>query len=295
MKDLAFDWNDLKFFLAVARARGLSGAATLLGTSASTVSRHVSALEARLGATLFLRQQTGYLLTDDGTSLLAHIEEVEQAMVAVERRGQAALQEDVSGQVRLATTEMLAVHMIAPHLGELRARHPRLQVELKIALTRADLSRREADLALRLVAPQPDDGGADYIGTPVGELAFALYGAADGPPGDDWRGGDYVSWDDSWSELPMVKWLASAFAGKAPALASNSLQAQYAAVRAGVGVGVLPCFLADHDPTVRRLEQRPEMTRPLWLVWHRDLKASRRVQAMREFLVDLIERHLHPA
>lgn len=298
MKNLAFDWNDLKFFLAVAQHGGLSGAANELGTSASTVSRHIAALEERLGVTLFLRQQTGYLLTDDGENLRQHVEQVEQAMTAVERNSHLSAQQEVSGQVRLATTEMLAIHLIVPHLPGFRARYPKLQVEINIALSRANLSRREADLALRVVAPTPDDGAGDYIANRVGKLDFGVYCAAGLLPaspagskdaGTAWQELDYISWDESWIDLPMVKWLHSAFGGKRPVVTCNSLQAQYAAVRAGLGVGMLPCFICDHDPDLRRLDaDNASLSRDLWLLYHRDLKASRRVIAMRDFVTELV-------
>lgn len=300
MKNLAFDWNDLKFFLAIARHGGLTGAATALGTSASTVSRHVDALEKRFGTTLFLRQQTGYLLTDDGAELMQHIEQVEQAMMATERSGRRAALQDVSGQIRLATTEMLALHLIVPHLPLLRARHPKLQVELHIALARANLSRREADLAVRLVAP--DDSAGDYIGSRIGLLDFGVYCARSAVPRSDdaddsdaWRRMDYVSWDDSWSELPMARWLQAEFGGRPPALACNSLQVQYAAVQAGLGIGMLPCFIGDRDASLCRVGSHAKpLSREIWLLYHRDLKASRRVGVMRDFITELVNIHLRP-
>ncbi|WP_136417926.1 LysR family transcriptional regulator [Herbaspirillum sp. ST 5-3] len=298
MKNVAFDWNDLKFFLAVARHGGLSAAGLALGTSASTVSRHIAALEERFGASLFLRQQTGYLLTDDGAALLKHIDLVEQAMMAAERNSLSSAQQELSGQVRLATTEMLAFHLIVPQLHRFRERYPKLQVELNIALTRANLSRREADLALRIVAPDPDDGAGDYIASRVGKMDFGMYVAAGSLPADAkaaaaWQSLDYVSWDDSWADLPMAKWMKTTFRDKPPALACNSLQAQYAAVRSGLGVGMLPCFIGDGDPTLQRLGGiQPSLSRDLWLVYHRDLKGSQRVIAMRDFIVELINERL---
>lgn len=271
----------------------MSGAATALGTSASTVSRHVDTLEKHFGATLFLRQQTGYLLTDDGAELMEHIEQVEQAMMATERKGRRSVLQEVSGQIRLATTEMLALHLIVPHLPLLRARYPQLQVELNIGLARANLSRREADLALRLV--EPDAGAGDYIASRIGSMDFDMYCArrAMQQHADGWRQMDYVSWDDSWSELPMARWLQVEFGGKPPALACNSLQAQYTAVQAGLGVGMLPCFLGDADTSLSRLDSDAgTLSRDLWLVYHRDLKASRRVGVMRDFIVELVATHL---
>lgn len=278
MKDLSFDWNDLKFFIAVARGGGLSGAATALGTSASTVSRHIDALERRLGRTLFLRRQNGYLLTDEGSELAAQVGLVEQAVLSAEH---STAQQELSGVVRLATTEMLAQYLVVPQLPILRARHPALRIELNIAMERVNLTRRDADLALRLA--EPDRG--DYIARRIGKIDFGLYHAV-GSASD----GDYVGWDGAWEGLPMAAALRAAFDGKAPVLTCNSLPAQIAAVRAGIGAGMLPCFIGDAEARLQRLEQQAApLSRDLWLVYHRDLKASLRVRAMADFLArDLV-------
>ncbi len=304
MKDLTFDWNDLKFFLAVARQGGLSGAAAMLGTSASTVSRHVVALEQRLGANLFMRQQTGYLLTDDGGELLKRVEQVEQAMAATERNAYLAAHREVSGLVRFATTEMLAHHLIIPHLPEFRSRYPNLQVEINIGLARANLSRREADLALRLIEPNPDDDAGDYVASRVAKMEFALYCAAGSAMAatSQLKGAnvtpatEHVSWGDNLAGLATAKWLRHAFGEKAPVLRSNSLQGQYLAVRSGIGAGLLPCFVADRDAALQRLgDSGALLSQDLWMVYHRDLKASRRVIALRDFVIELLRTHLTPS
>jgi len=304
MKNASFDWNDLKFFLATARHRGLSGAALALDTSPSTVSRHIASLERALGATLFLRHQTGYMLTDDGSELFNRTEQVEQAVMATERSAAQAAQQRITGQVRLATTEALALHLIAPRLPAFHARYPHLQVELHVAMARANLTRREADLALRVVPPSADDGAADYVASRVGTLRFAMYGAAgklpfsggDAGAAETWRSLEYVSWDETTAGLPVAKWLAAAFAGRPPVFSCNSMQVQYAAVRAGVGAGLLPCFVADRDSGLQRIPvSLPLPANDLWLVYHRDLKASQRVIALRDFIRELADAQLAAA
>jgi DNA-binding transcriptional LysR family regulator len=303
MKNSGIDWNDLKYFLATARHGGLSGAAAALNSSASTVSRHVAALEQSLGATLFLRHQTGYMLTDDGSELYARTEQVEQAIMATERSAAQAAQRQITGQVRLATTEMLAQHLIAPHLAQFHARHPQLQLEVHVAMTRANLTRREADLALRLVAPQEDEGASDYVASRIGMLHYGLYAAAgtldpapDRAQADAWRSLAHVGWDEASSGLPTAKWLASAFAGKSARFCCNSMQTQYAAVRAGLGIGLLPCFVAARDALLQRIPVSMALpANELWLVYHRDLKASQRVIALRDFIRELAAAHLQDA
>lgn len=286
------DWNDLKYFLAVARCGGLSGAAASLNTSASTVSRHIDAMEARLGIRLFLRQQRGYLLTDRGSELFTHVAEVELAMQAVERRSAAS--GEVSGLVKLAAPESLANFLIAPHLPAFRARYPQLQVELVVGRNLADLTRREADIAFRIVNPQQRDHAPDYIAHCVGRMSFALYCTpAALQQAGDWRNLDVVNWDESWLKLPMMEWLAQLFPGKEPVLRVNSMQTQYAAIRAGLGATFLPHFIGDGDSALQRVEIGALQTeRELWLLYHRDLKGSQRVLAMRDFVAELCTRYL---
>jgi len=281
MKDLSFDWNELKFFLAVARGGSLSGAAAILGTSASTVSRHVDALERRTGRTLFMRQQSGYMLTDDGSELLEQAEQVGHAMAAAEHGARRLGQDQVSGAVRLATTEMLALHLVVPQLPALRKQHPALRVELNIGMSAVNLSRREADLALRMARP---DDSADLIAKRIGKIDFGLYRAAGSQHNDD----DYVGWDGAWDGLPMAAALRACFNGQPPVLACNSLPAQIAAVRAGIGAGMLPCFVGERDSALQRMQHpAAPVSRDLWLVYHRDLKASLRVRAMADFLYNV--------
>lgn len=286
------DWNNLRYFLAVARAGGLTPAAARLGTSASTVSRHIDAMETGLGVRLFLRQQRGYLLTDAGTALFEHVAEVERAIATVERSGAAS--GEIAGEVKLAVPESLAHYLIVPALPGFLAQHPQLRVELLVSRYRADLSRREADLALRIMEPQRHDIAPDYIAHRVGEFRFGLYCApAALTHAGDWRRLPHVTWDAAWTQLPMVEWLHALFPGQPPTLRSNSMQAHYMAARAGVGAALLPRFLGDADPALHRIDIDLAHTRhELWLLYHRDLKGSQRVVAMRDFVQETCRREL---
>jgi DNA-binding transcriptional LysR family regulator len=286
------DWNDLRYFLAVARSGGLTPAAAVLRTSASTVSRHIDAMEARLGVRLFLRQQRGYLLTDQGSTLFDHVAEVERAMHTVERRGDGA--GEIAGLVKLAASESLANYLIAPHLPAFTCRHPQIRVELVVSRSTADLSRREADLALRLVNPEQRDHNPDYIAHPLGLLGFGLYCApAALARVSHWRELNYVSWDESWAKVPITEWLRQLFPDREPVLRTNTLHTQYVAARSGLGAIMLPCFAGDAEPALQRLDTAELRTdRELWLLYHRDLKASQRVLAMRDFLQALTRQQL---
>jgi DNA-binding transcriptional LysR family regulator len=287
--NIDFDWNDLKYALTVARFGGLSHAAKLLGTSASTVSRHIQQLETSLGQTLFLRQQSGYLLTDQGKEVLELIAGVEQALLALDRHQKPeASSEHVSGLVRLASAELLATHLIIPHLPELYAAHPNLQVEILIDIRLADLNRREADLALRLIAAGGKINDQDYIAHAVGNMEFAAYASRIHEVGDQ-----YISWGQDWTHLASAEWLAQQFKTQPAVLGVNSANAQLQAVKHGIGIALLPRYLGDADPDLREIEfSKTQFSRDLWLVYHRDLKASRRVQLMREFLTATIQETL---
>lgn len=288
----ALDWNNLKYFLAVARTGGLTPAAAHLATSASTVSRHIDAMEARLGVRLFLRQQRGYLLTDAGSALFGQVAEVERAMQAVERSGAAS--GEVAGEVKLAAPESLAHYLIVPQLPTFLERYPQLKVELLVSRYRADLSRREADLALRIVQPAHRDFSPDYIAHEVGTFRFGLYAtpAALAKAGG-WQALPHVTWDAAWIKLPMVEWLHALFPGQAPVLRSNSMQAHYMAARSSVGAALLPRFLGDPDPALTRVDVDLAHTHhELWLLYHRDLKGSQRVLAMRDFVQGICQREL---
>lgn len=292
----SFDWNDLKYFLAVARFGGLSAAAVELGGSPSTVSRHILALERHLGVRLFLRQQSGYLLSDEGTSLFERVVAVERSTDAVARGTAGHPQLDgVSGVVRLAAPESLAVHLVTPHLPQLHARHPRLQVELVVGQAQADLSRREADLALRLVDPSGQRASRDHVARQLGRMPFGLYASPQAHPGDGapWRERNYINWNTAWIHIPTAEWLERMYSPRAPVFSSNSLDVQIAAARTGLGLVLIPSYIGDADPALRRVpvdETLPH--RDVWLVYHRDLKGSSRVLAMKAFLVDLLARKL---
>lgn len=291
-----FDWNDLKYFLAVARHGGLSRAALQLNTSASTVSRHIGALEKRLGMRLFVRLSTGYLLTDAGSELFDRVAEVERSTQAVERRSSVAGESDkVTGLVRLAASDSMGVHLLAPRLALLQQRHPALRVELVLGHAPADLTRREADVALRMLDPAKPNAHPDHVMHRMGKVPFSLYASpallqGARPDQLDWTQLPHVSWDQSLRHLPIAQWMTRAVPDqRQPSFTSNSLSAQMVAVAAGLGVGVLPDYLArTHAGLVRLPVDTEDMARELWLVYHRDLRSSRRVQAIRAFIDEVL-------
>lgn len=294
----SLDWNDLKFFFAVAQEGSLTAAAEQIGSSPSTVSRHIDALEKRLDVALFLRQQTGYVLTDQGKAVLEQVSVVEQSMHSVQRRGDhSRLDLQLTGKIRIATTEGIAALLIAPNLSEFLLRHPQVQIDLVADTAIVDLNRREADLALRFVNPNIRINDQDYIATYLGKMPFGAYCARrllNGDSPTDIQSlipkFDYISWSDEWSNLPMVDWLKTVFESQAPILTSNSLLVQYEAARAGLGIALLPDYMGSSDSLLCKIVLPDDIPswRELWIVYHRDLKSSQLIVAMRDYLKELV-------
>jgi DNA-binding transcriptional LysR family regulator len=283
------EWDEFKYFLAVARSGSLTGAGRVLKASAATVGRRMTALESRLGARLFDRGQTGYTLTESGEAIRLKAEEVEESVLSLERE---AFGRDLraSGKVRVATAEDIATVVLAPRLTQFRHSHPGIMLEIVSSWEVADLTRREADVAIRTVRPTRGDyvirqsgvwNCALYVSKPYAHAHKLVIDANEMPNLDviSWtedhrfRGGDWF--DKHAQNAPVV-------------LAANSRHIQYAACKAGLGAAILPCLAADNDPDLLRLLP-PERVRsvPLWLVVHRDLLRTARVRVVMDFLADV--------
>ena len=283
------DWNDLKFFLAVARTGSLTRASASLRASQSTVARRIGELEDSLRARLFERHQTGYLLTDEGQEILKRAEAVEEGMLAVER-GAAALDANVSGTVRLATSENLASDLVIPALPAFLQRHPNLQLEIVTTTTTVELGRREADLALRVV--RPTSGNLKVRG--LGTMTYGVYASRDylerhpQTGSDPLAGRAVITWDEAHGHLPAARWWAGKVAPEQVVLATSSLPTQIAAVCAGLGLAIVPDFLATAPQLVRVVPPEAVFSNGVWLVTHADLSASARVRAVSGFLAEIV-------
>ena len=287
--DAPVDWNDLKYFLEVARGGSLTRAADVLRVSQSTVGRRIAELESRLATRLFARHQTGYFLTDEGRELLGRAQAAEDNMLAFER-GASGLAPAVSGIVRLATTENLATDLVIPALPRFVARHPQLRLEIVTTTATVELGRRDADLALRVV--RPSQGNLKM--RRLGEMTHGVYGHRDylarhpARDGDPLAGRAVVTWDEAHAHLPATRWLAQRAPDAHIVLTASTLRAQIAAVRAGLGLAVLPDFLATDPDFVRVLAPDEVFSDGVWLVMHADLAASNRVRAVADFLAEAV-------
>ena len=280
------EWDDLRHFLAVARAGSLAEAAHQLKTSPATVGRRVAALEAKLGARLFDRKQTGYTLTESGAAIHKKAEDVEEAVLSVERE---ALGRDlnVSGRVRLATSDELAANLISPHFGEFRRCYPRILLEVVAHVDLANLSRREADVALRSARPEQHNLMIRRAGWwKCGLYAAKSYAAAhDLEPGiRNFSNLDVITWTEEFAHYRGGPWFAEHARDASVALQANTRRIHYGACKAGLGLAILPCLSADRDPDLVRLLAPEEVfVAELYLVTHRDLARTARVRAVIDF------------
>jgi DNA-binding transcriptional LysR family regulator len=277
----AMDWDDARVFLAVARRGSLRAAGRALGLSQPTVGRRLAAFEATFGGpSLFDRLPEGLRLNATGAALLAAAEQLEEAALALERQ-RAAASPVLSGTVRVSVGEwaagFLARHLAGPAASALPAG---ILLELVETQQTANLARREADLAVR---HHPPEGGDLYIAR-LGTFACAVYRR---------RGADCTAWvtyTEEQAHYPTARWAEERVreSGARVALRASTMPMQLAAIRAGAGRGVLPCYAADADPLLERLTPPvPEIAAEYWVIVHRDLRRAACVRAVIDWLQGL--------
>jgi DNA-binding transcriptional LysR family regulator len=286
------DWNDLRLVLALARARSLPGAAAALGVNHSTAYRRLAALEARLGIRLFDKAAGGYRATEAGQRMAGAAERVEAETLALDRAitGQDT---SLSGSLKVTSSETLAYRVLTGLLADFRRQHPGIRVELSIDNRQLDLSRREADVALR--ATRPTEG--DLFGRKVADIAWTIYGsrgylAEHGMPAGiaDAAKFAFIGWEDG-ARVRAAEWLADAVPAAAVVYRSSSLVNQLVAVQNNIGLAVLPCYLGDPEPDlVRTAPPMRELTRELWLITHSDLRQTARVRAFFDVIGEGLKR-----
>ena len=282
------NWDNARFFLAVARTSTLRGAAQRLGVDQATVGRRIAGLEEELSAKLFLRTSTALVLTPAGEALIGPAEAMEQAAHTIERRV-AGIDEQLAGTIRVATTDTMAATFVLPAIARLRQQHPGIDVVCMASKSIANLTKREADVAVRTLRPDASDLIARRIGQmETGVYASRSYVAARGEPeeGAAFAGHDLVlyprnevpwMWDDLCGE-PITR-------GRV-VLQSNSATALIEAVAAGMGMTELVCRRAEAYPQLVRVLPNRRSLQDVWLVTHADLHKTARVRALLDCIVE---------
>jgi DNA-binding transcriptional LysR family regulator len=278
------DWGDLKYVVALARTGSLSAAARRLGAEHTTVARRVAALEAALGVRLFDRTARGYALTAEGEQIAELAYRVEDEVFGIERLA-SSRQSGLSGVVRISAPPAFASHFLASRLTGLRAAYPALELELAGESRDVSLSRREADLAVRLSRPQP----ASIVARKLGTMAYGLYAGREYLARTPAAELDYLGYDDSLDQVVQQRWLRALAGERRLALRTNDLTTLHQAAAAGLGAAALPRFLGDPDPRLERLPvDGAAASREIWLLVHPDLRRSPRVRAVMDHLVQLV-------
>ena len=280
------NWDDLKVFLAISRTHSLSAAGRSLGMSQPTVSRRLAGMEARLGVRLFDRTRQGYVLSGPGSDILETVQHVEEELTAVERTvfGQ---DRRLTGGLRVTCTEVLANLYLAPHLARFLGEHPAIDLGVVCTFQHLSLSRREADVAIR-VSSQPPDA---LVGRRVADVALAVYTAR--VPGARARRrdlldkADWIGWQDDTYNRMMI---TGPFPKARIRHRVDDMQAMCSMARCGPGLAVLPCYMADTDRGLVRAISEPVTDRSLglWVLTHPDLKRVARVRAFTEFMTRAI-------
>ena len=290
------DWNDLRYFLAVADDGSTLAAGRRLRVSQTTVARRIAALEEAVGLPLFDRRQAGYALTPAGTQLLGHAREVERAAT---RFGDASAAEgrDVSGVVRLTSEEIYANTLLGPMLVDLHELYPGIRIDLDATGDIRDLGAGEADIALRATAqPQP----AGIVGRRLCIDTWALYcsrhyAATHGIPRNtaELKGHALIGGGGGNLGRAYEAWIHEIGLEDQVAIHHGNSTGLLSAVRSGFGITVLPSLVADTEPDlVRCMPPNRDRGHVLWLVTHERVRQSPRVRTVIDFLYDRLKKRI---
>ena len=284
----AADWSDLRVFLEVARTGKATAAGQALGVDYTTVGRRVRALEAALGVVLFDKSRArGYQLTADGERLLAHAEAMSTAAEALRDEALAGAR-DLSGQVRIGTTEGFGNFFLAPQLARLQRRYPGLRIDLLPVPRFVSLSKREADLAVTIEHPK----GGPYVCAKLSDYQLRLYATREyleaHPPiegVEDLKLHAFAGYVDELLFSTELAYMSRIAPPERVVFRSTSVIAQLTAAQQGGALAVLPCFLAAQDPRLLPvLAREVVVTKSFWIYCHEDHRRARRVQAVWEHL-----------
>ncbi len=288
MPTQSFAWNDLEIVLAVARGGSLSAAARALGVDHSTVFRRLKALEAKVGARLFERLPGGYAATAAGTEMRSAAERVESEIQDLERR-LAGRDLRLEGRVRLTAPDDLMEGVLIEPLARFRRRFPGIRIEAVVDNRMLNLTRREADVAVRPTRDPPEA----LVGRRIAGIGMAVYASRArrdllGAAGlADLAGREWIGWEEGGGPAAGAAWTARHLPDGQWVYRTNSMRQQLVACRAGLGLALLPRFLGDGDAAlVRVLPLGSELASGLWLLTHRDLRRTARIRALLDFLYE---------
>lgn len=283
------DWDDIRYFLAIYRSGSSNGAARGLGVQHTTVGRRLTALEEALGTHLFIRTPEGLSPTAAAMEILPLAEDAERSFLAIARQVGSS-DSRIEGQVRLTTSDAFSTYIVR-QLAKLRQRNPALTVEILGGNSVLDLTRGEADLAIRMVpTTQPE-----LICRKVGVAGWSLYASDDylkrrGRPNSptDLSGHDVIGFDESLAGSPGALWLSRHATGTHTPLKGNSIGAVVNAAIVGIGLAVVPCYIASPEAALCRVTPEVLSSRDIWLVFHPDGARIARIRTVIDFIAEVI-------
>jgi DNA-binding transcriptional LysR family regulator len=283
------DWGHLRFFLELVRTGSHSSAAHRIGVDRNTVARRVAALERDLGLTLFERGPQGWRCTPAGHDLAQLASRVEEDVLALTRHADAR-DRSPTGIVRLTTAMHISAHLLAPSLPALAARHPQLVLEVAADQRTFDLTRREADLAVRMGRPRD----AGLVMRKLTDVTYGFYASR------SWLGGrsravdlardPFLGHDESLAGTPHERWIRELAPNRRVVFRTNSTASLASAARAGVGIALIPRFVGEGDPALLRLDGPKPAHHEMWLLVHGELRRTPRVAAVIDWLDDVVAR-----
>lgn len=287
------DWDNLRYFLELSRAGKLTAAARHLGVDHTTVSRRVQALEKSLGRPLFIRSGAGYTLAEAGRRLLAQVEAMESAFLAIEQEEGESVAGGISGLVRIGATEGYGVELLAGQLATLSKRHPHLGIDLLAVPRMVRLARHEADIVITLERPER----GPYIITKLTDYTLRLYAAPEylerHPPirsREDLREHTFVSYIEDLLYSKELHYLDEIGRPKQIFLRSTSILAQQNAAIAGAGIAILPSFSARKvEGLVEVLADQVEFVRTFWMLMPVEGKDLARMRVTWDFLREMAQ------
>lgn len=282
------NWDDLRFVLAVADQGSVASAARRLGVNHTTVLRRVHAFEEAQKIRLFERLPQGYALTAEGEQLVQTARGIDDMVATLERRI-AGRDLKLEGVIRVTTTDTFMTTVLPGHVAAFRRCHPRIAIELALTNSRLNLTKRDADIAIRPAKELP----APLVGRRVAEIGFAVYGGKDYlsaqgldmfAPAQTWLAGDEML-----ANSPVAAWMRRHVPDARIAFRADSFVALCHAARAGLGLTVLPCCLGDSSPDLERLDGPVDgLTTGLWLLTHLDLSRAARIRAFMDHMEEAL-------
>jgi molybdate transport repressor ModE-like protein len=273
------NWDDLRIFLAVAREGSISGAAKRLAVQHSTVSRRLRALEKRLGTRLIERKKSGYELTEAGEELQLSARKIEAEILGFEG-AQGGHDVGATGELRVSAINNMASTVLMPMFARFSEAYPKIELHIQVSNKFVKLAERDADIAIRLTNTPLDT----LIGSRLTTVASAVYGSREhcariktGETHEKWLGVECCGSHMSWTK--------EACSDKAHNFYVDDTLLTLAALKAGAGLAYLPCFMGDDDPSLVRFRSpKPQHDLGLWLVYHRDLRRTKRVRLFSEYM-----------